>query len=381
MQKQFSEFIERKGLLRKGQPVFAAVSGGIDSMVMLHLFSTAGFDVSAVHVNFGLRGEESDEDESFVKARCAQFNIPFLSKPVATKNYATEEGVSIQMAARELRYQWFHELDSVVATAHHLNDSAETMLMNLVRGTGTDGLAGIPVKNRNVIRPLLFATRDDINRYAAENGITWREDESNSDDQYKRNFIRHRVMPLLRQLNPNLEETLRRNAVRVAGDKSDNKAGLLIKLIEPFGFNFSTAESVGKKFYSDTHQLVIDRDQLIISPLEEKAYSILIEVTSDKSFTQDPSIAYLDLDKIKFPLILRTWREGDSFQPLGMSGTKKVSDFLIDEKISLYEKGKTMVLISDEKIVWILGRRIADPFKITEKTKQVLRISLKTETP
>jgi tRNA(Ile)-lysidine synthase len=393
-------------------------------MVLLHLFVNSGFNVTAAHMNFGLRGEESDGDEAFVKARCAHLGVFFLSKAVSTKNYATGKGISVQMAARELRYEWFAELmrskeGSVVATAHHVNDSGETMLLNLIRGTGIDGLTGIPVQNKGIIRPLAFATRKQIEHYAAEHTITWREDESNLDDHYQRNFIRHQVMGLLKQINPSIEDTLSRNSSRLGGereliersladltksytpDKNNNvripkkaldgfihKAGVLLRLIEPFGFNFSTAESIvgamkgqpGKIFLSATHALVVDRDDLIISFSQSPEVEVTIRETTDVSFGNDPNVAHLDADMIRHPLVTRRWKEGDAFQPLGMKGKKKVSDFLIDEKISLLEKQSVTVLVSGDDIVWLVGLRIDDRFKITSATRRVL-VCTKNERP
>jgi tRNA(Ile)-lysidine synthase len=425
VEKAFTQFIRKNDLCTQNQPVFVAVSGGIDSMVLLHLFRSTGYKVTAVHVNFGLRGRESDEDEMFVKEHCERWAIGFLSRHVLTKNYATDKGVSIQMAARELRYEWFSELTmstpgSVLATAHHINDSGETMLLNLVRGTGIDGLTGIQLQNNNVIRPLAFATRKDINDYAAEHQVVWREDESNLDDHYQRNFLRHRVMSLLKQINPSLDETLSKNFSRLgaerelmerslatlkekfSSDDDDNiripkkalegfihKSGVLLRMIEPFGFNFSAAESIvasmngqsGKVFFSSTHQLVIDREYLIISSLSDEAETgISIEETTEIKFSNDPRIAHLDADKINAPLVIRKWKGGDSFQPLGMKGRKKVSDFLIDEKISVTEKQSVMVVTSNEEIVWLAGLRIDDRFKITSETKRVLIIT-KTKRP
>jgi tRNA(Ile)-lysidine synthase len=394
-------------------------------MVLLHLFVSAGFNVTAVHMNFGLRGEESIGDEAFVTDRCAHLGVGFLSKAVSTKNYATGRGISIQMAARDLRYEWFGELTrtnegAVVATAHHVNDSGETMLLNLIRGTGIDGLTGIPLKNEGIIRPLAFATRKQIDQYAADHGITWREDESNLDDHYQRNFIRHRVMGLLKQMNPSIEDTLSRNSSRLGGerelierslaelkenyvlDKNNNiripkksldgfihKSGVLLRLIEPFGFNFATAESIvgamngqpGKMFFSDTHILNIDRDDLIISTSKSPYVEFTTHETSDTSVGSDPNIAYLDADKLQYPIHFRRWKEGDSFQPLGMKGKKKVSDFLIDEKVSLVDKQSITVMTSGEQIVWIVGMRIDDRVKITPQTKRVLVCEKKSSWP
>jgi tRNA(Ile)-lysidine synthase len=425
VKKQFIQFIDRNGLCSKGQTIFVAVSGGIDSMVLLHLFKSAGYNITAVHVNFGLRGEESDGDERFVETECGHWGLAFKSKHVDTKNYATNKGVSVQMAARDLRYEWFHDLmnfnpGSVVATAHHVNDSGETMLLNLVRGTGIDGLTGIPLNNNGIIRPLAFATRKEISDYAAEHSIVWREDESNLDDHYQRNFLRHHVMGLLKQLNPSLDDTLSKNFSRLGAerelmerslnglkenfllDKDNNvripkkalegfihKAGVLLRMIEPFGFNFPTTESIvnttqsGKVFFSKTHQLVVDREELIISSLflKEEEDSFDFTETDNLEFEKNPEVAYLDADKIRFPLSVRKWQEGDSFQPLGMKGTKKISDYLIDEKVSVTGKQSIKVITTDNQIVWVVGKRIDDRFKITQATKRVLIITKQNARP
>jgi tRNA(Ile)-lysidine synthase len=418
VQKQFIGFIQKNNLCTRDQPVFVAVSGGIDSMVLLHLFKNSGYSITAVHLNFGLRGDESDKDERYVKDRCARLGIGCLTKSVHANNYATGEGISVQMAARDLRYKWFHELmkatpGSVLATAHHLNDSGETMLLNLVRGTGIDGLTGIPLNNNGIIRPLAFATREEIGNYAAEHSITWREDESNLDDHYQRNFLRHHVIGLLKQLNPSLDQTLSKNFSRLGAERelmerslvllkenfsvdNDNniripkkavegfihRSGVLLRLIEPFGFNFSVAESIvaamngqaGKMFFSDSHTLVIDREDLIISSNQLPDLDLEVEQTTDLTFNGDPEIAFLDADKVHASLKMRRWEEGDSFQPLGMKGTKKVSDFLIDEKISMIAKQSVMVVTSGDDIIWVVGMRIDDRFKVTSATTRILKI-------
>jgi tRNA(Ile)-lysidine synthase len=342
------------------------------------------------------------------------------------------------MAARDLRYRWFTELmkseqGSVLATAHHINDSGETMLLNLIRGTGIDGLTGIPVHNQGVIRPLAFATRAEIRNYAAANGVTWREDESNIDDHYQRNFLRHRVMGLLKRINPSIDDTLNRNSNRLSGErelversiaswKDDfiteeggvirirkeglhgfiHKSGVLLRMIEPFGFNFSIAESIvasmdgqpGKRFLSGTHQLVIDRNELIITALSEQIqevvindddrvvnfglHKLIIDRTNDLQYSQDMSVVSIDHDQLTFPLTWRRWKDGDDFQPLGMKGRKKISDFLIDEKVSVADKEFVTVISSNGEIVWIVGRRVSERFKITAETKRVLRISFQS---
>lgn len=424
MQEEFARFIEKHKLCTPSQTVFVAVSGGIDSMVLLHLFKSTGYNVTAIHVNFGLRGNESDEDEAFVKAHCEHLKAGFLAKRVLTKNYATEKGVSIQMAARDLRYAWFSEImknkpGSVVATAHHLNDSGETLLLNLVRGTGIDGLTGIPLQNNGIIRPLAFASREEINDYAAQHQVTWREDESNADEHYQRNFLRHRVMNLLKEMNPSLDDTMAKNFSRLGAerelmeravegmkenfllDRNNNiripkkalegfihKAGVLLRMIEPFGFNFSNAEGIiaamggqpGKMFFSNTHALNVDRDDLIVTSLQIPEINFETIESNDITFTGDPDVGHFDADKIGHPLTMRRWKEGDSFFPLGMKGRKKVSDYLIDSKVSMVDKQNVLVLTCGEEIIWLVGMRIDDRYKITKETRRVLKV-FKNKTP
>jgi len=437
MKDEFLKHISAKKLCTDKENILLAVSGGIDSMVMLHLFRICKFDVSVAHANFQLRGKESDGDDLFVKEYCDLHSIPFFSKHFATSDYAAKKSLSTQMAARELRYSWFEELVKennfdFVATAHHLNDSVETSLLNFVRGSSIEGFDGISTKNGKIIRPLLFATRDQIALYAHENKISWREDSSNASDDYQRNFIRHKVVPLLKELNPSLESSFQDSTEKIAGakefvatgiehwkekfeekkndqvrlskkglDRSENQAGLLWNLIKEFGFNLDQCSQVvralhgqsGKHFLSEAFELVVDREHLIISTVN----NVLPEVRIDKGqpeallgndilklqetekmeISKDPFVANLDASRIKFPLVWRRWRAGDSFHPLGMNHKKKLSDFFIDEKISLADKEKITVLESAGEIVWVIGHRVDDRFKISKgSTTSMLRISL-----
>ena len=436
MREQFLEHIHRNTLCSVSDRILLTVSGGLDSMVMLHLFGSNGFHVSVAHCNFQLRGKESDGDEDFVAARCKHLSIPFHSKRFETNNYATQNNISTQMAARELRYAWFAELQQkekldLVATAHHLNDSIETVLFNLVNGRGADGLTGIAVRNGKIIRPLLFASRKEIEQYAALNGITWREDDSNQHDDYKRNFIRHRVIPKLKEVNPNLEQSVLQSMEKtrgiielkelgVSGFKSNyvieqgkrtaiNKeailqlsypAGVLYELIKAGGFSLDHCNQIipglkgqsGKKFLSPTHQLIIDREELIITPhadfykevtiTKEQTESSLgpwnleIEETSDLTLSNNPFQVLLDADKVKYPLSWRPWKEGDFFYPLGMEQRKKISDFLIDQKVPLSEKSTVTVIESEGEIIWVVGYRISNRFKIASETKKAVRFLL-----
>lgn len=415
--------------------ILLAVSGGIDSMVMLQLFRESGYGISVAHCNFQLRGEGSDGDEDFVRKKCRQWDIAFYSHRFDTNNYASEKGLSTQMAARELRYAWFDELLSkegfdYLATAHHVNDSIETILLNFTKGSGIDGLMGIPEQNKKIIRPLLFATREEIENYAAAEGIAWREDQSNQSHDYQRNFIRHQIVPRLKELNPSLEKTFQytiyklqgaiemiRNAVdewklkylKKEGDKIFlNKKGLygastmmLWEIVKPFGFNFDQCENIikaldgqsGKRFSSITHELIIDRESLILIEQHENWIQISVGIgqkevalgskrlkleidDNDGSIQSEKSQATLDEELIQFPLIWRKWKPGDYFFPLGMRNRKKISDFLINEKVSLAEKDSLTVLESNGEIIWVVGQRIDDRYKVTVKTKRIIKISL-----
>jgi tRNA(Ile)-lysidine synthase len=414
--------------------ILLAVSGGLDSMVMLHLFSQLKQSFGVAHCNFQLRGAESERDEAFVKTMCGKLNIPFHSKRFETNNYAIEKGLSIQMAARELRYEWFEELRQAedfeyVATAHHLNDSIETILLNLTKGAGLEGLMGIRAQNKKVIRPMLFATREEIEKYAAENGIAWREDQSNASDDYQRNFIRHQIVPRLKELNQSLEKTMmesitkmqgaanlinatvaewKKKFVRHEGDRllldkkgiseASDSTIMLWEVLKPFGFNYGQCESIvnvlegqsGKRFSSKTHELVIDRLEVIVSEQSVVMGEVLIErgesfiplgkwqlkIESKKKteLVADRSIALLDEAKLAYPLVWRKWRAGDSFQPLGMKGKKKVSDFLIDEKVSVIDKESVTVLESAGEIVWVVGMRVDERVKVREGTERVVQV-------
>jgi tRNA(Ile)-lysidine synthase len=432
VKEQFLNYLQGLGL-DKGtayQPLLA-VSGGLDSMVMAHLFQTSGFTFAVAHVNFQLRGEESDGDEQFVKDWCQHRQIPFYSARFETNNYATENKLSIQMAARELRYRWFDEVLTkgsfhLIATAHQLNDSLETVLINLARGSGIEGMAGIAPKSGNRIRPLLFATRSDIESYAAENEISWREDSSNLTDDYQRNFIRHHIVPQLQKLNPSLEETFRETSSKIQGDLAIlknvlaewmklhvhqegeitriNKHGILPgegnaylwHYIRQFGFSYSQSEDIlraltgqpGKQFISTTHKLVIDRDFLILTPVTQIVEEVVIEAIQETAVlgslqmliepvdkltpSTNPQLALIDFDKVTFPLVWRRWKAGDFFYPLGMTHRKKISDFLIDTKISRGEKDFVTILESAGEIVWVVGHRIDNRFRLTPESRRGL---------
>jgi tRNA(Ile)-lysidine synthase len=439
MVEQFLNYIHNEKLFHSSQRILLAVSGGADSMLMLHLFTNAGFSVAVAHCNFGLRGSESDGDEQFVSDYCDQHSLACHIKHFNTGEFAVQQGISIEMAARDLRYDWFNEIIEkhgydYLATAHHQDDVIETFLINLSRGSGIKGLSGIQPKTGFIIRPMLFTNRIEILDYCMKMKIKYRTDSSNLDTIYKRNLIRQQILPLLEQINP----AFRRNALKTIGNlhetgqlfqqrMSEIKAfvyseekqramihidklltlnplqTILFELIREFGFQpeqigdiiDSLSKESGRKFFSDTYRLVKDREYLLISPFTEKIDKVFyieedcdgisfpvhlsigkLDRNSTFKFSTHPNVVDLDLDKLVFPLILRHWQEGEYFQPLGMLGLKKLSDFFIDEKYSIPEKENAWILASGNQIVWILGKRLDDRFKITSRTKKILRIKM-----
>ncbi|MEZ4947719.1 MAG: tRNA lysidine(34) synthetase TilS [Cyclobacteriaceae bacterium] len=420
------------------QRILLAVSGGIDSMVMLHLFHQVGYKIGVAHCNFQLRGAASDEDERLVKQTCEQLNIPFHAIRFETNNYAAVNRFSTQMAARELRYAWFREVMQAhtyhkLATAHHLNDNLETTLLNFVRGTGISGIKGIPPTTDNIIRPLLAFTKKELVDYASDHQLTWREDASNATDDYDRNQLRHQVIPKLQELNPALEDTFKRTNQRLQGAAAVFQLGLshlrqlfvreeknritistdllqhiafpevvLWELLKDYGFNHTqcadavaAADQSGKIFHSASHQLTIDRNTWIVSPLATElsptaiqatdkkvtlgAWQLTLETTTNSSFSTDPATAQLDASKITFPLTWRKWKEGDTFAPLGMDNQKKLSNFFIDAKVPRADKDVATVLESNGNIIWVVGYRIDNRYKITAQTKDVLQLTLQPQ--
>ncbi len=434
---QLLNFISEQKLFQSEQKVLLAVSGGIDSMAMVHLFQQANFNFAIAHCNFHLRGKESDGDQLMVEKEANRCSVPFYARSFKTEEYAREHRISIQMAARDLRRDWFEKLlinegYDVIATAHHLNDSLETILFNLAKGTGISGLKGISPKKGNYIRPLMFASREMILNYVKANNIVWREDRSNSSIKYHRNMIRHKVVPELKKINPNLEETFSQSLQKITAseriyrsvidkykialievtgdgfriDKSKLKSIkelriILFELLEEYGFNFHQVKDIlpalegqsGKSFFSKDYQLVVDRQFLFISKKnEEKIVEAFVgrnkaslevfknRLTFEKAdpeeveFSEDKDIVFLDYDKLEFPLIVRKWKHGDRFQPLGMKHKKKLSDFMIDEKIPLNLKKQVLVLTSGENLVWVIGLRIDDRYKITKQTRKAYKV-------
>jgi tRNA(Ile)-lysidine synthase len=433
MKKRFRNFIEENQLIQPKSKILLAVSGGIDSMAMLYLFHICGYNFSVAHCNFLLRGEESDGDEKLVIDTCKNLGIQYFIKHFNTIEYAASENLSIQVAARNMRYSWFKELCQnngfqSVAVAHNKNDVAETMLINLCRGTGIKGLTGIKPNTNGIIRPLLFAERNEIYDFAVEKQIVYRNDSSNSSIKYARNRIRHNILPELEQINEgiidnlyktsiftskawqvidNMNNTFRKevrsdidNELHYSIRKLSSYSFLQIFLVEElteFGFSApiilevekSLFSQSGKVFYAPNFKLIRDRDSLIVTPLNNvdlptihikenesailSQFSISTEVIENANYQIDRSanVGTFDYSKLIFPLLLRPWKEGDWFIPFGMKGRKKVSDFLIDQKVPLHHKKSIYVLESNNEIIWVVGLRTDNRYRIGAKTTKV----------
>ena len=406
---------------------------------MLDLLDKAGFSVAIAHCNFRLRGTESDSDEQLVNELARKYDVTLFKKSFDTTGYALENKVSIEMAARELRYQWFetirasHHFDCI-AVAHHRDDQLETFFLNLARGTGLTGLTGMRPKNGKLVRPLLFASRQEIEHYRYENHLDYREDASNQSLDYQRNKIRHTLLPVMETLNPSFRDGMIRTmsyledvskicdlAIQEAWERVSVRKGneffisiTELKLLDPlptylfeflklFGFNSIVVSDIissldglsGKQFLSPTHRLVRDRESLILMPLvpENRKQFYLeagtneliapvhlkisaIERNDQFKLTDSRFIACIDSDCVQFPLLIRKWHPGDFFRPLGMKGFKKVSDFFIDSKLSLPEKENVWILANGEQVVWIIGHRLDDRYKITTATKHILKLEM-----
>jgi len=435
LEKFKNHITDNLSFLKPGK-LLIACSGGLDSVVLLHLCHQLELELSIAHCNFMLRDSESDDDEKFVFELAQKLKIPFFSKKFETQVYAEKNKVSIQMGARELRYDWFRELlleyqYDYVLTAHHADDNLETFLINLSRGTGIDGFTGIPEINDIYIRPLLPFSRTQILAYAEENHIVWREDSSNSSTKYIRNKLRHQVIPELKSINPkflqNFETTLtyiketsnfvKKQIDRIRGEvfeytESDTIKLLIHKLsqyddpkiclyflLKEYGFTawddilqILTAQS-GKQIFSNTHRLVKHRDSLLLCPIVEdvsdRVYKIpegddmIIIPSGMLKFKEVPVVSegdlqtiFIDKEKLKYPLIVRKWEQGDYFYPLGMKGKKKLSKYFKDEKLSLLAKERVWLLCSGNDIIWIVNYRADNRFKITPQTKQILKVTI-----
>ncbi|WP_395655099.1 tRNA lysidine(34) synthetase TilS [Flavobacterium sp.] len=430
---KFQHHIEQNFPQLKDKKLLLAVSGGIDSMVLLDLFYKLRFEICVVHCNFQLRGKESDADELLVREICQDGYIPYFINSFETLEFAKENKLSIQLAARKLRYDWFQELLSLgfdyVLTAHHLDDNVETFLINFTRGTGLEGLTGIPAQNRNIIRPLLPFSREEIENYAKENKIQWREDSSNASDKYFRNQLRHNIVPTLKELNSGFldsfqntlhhlqqAESLVNDASKLVFEKVVKEKGnqleihlkpllefqnykaYLFQWLKSYGFSawndiYDLVEAQsGKQVFSETHVLLKDREKLILSERNSINKSEVFIIESIESKVNIPlklifsrfsggenvnaNCIFVDEDKIKFPLTIRKWQEGDYFYPAGMNGKKKLSKYFKDEKYSLLDKENQWLLCSEDQIIWVIGKRADQRFIATERTQQIIKIDI-----
>jgi tRNA(Ile)-lysidine synthase len=428
MKNKVQQFITEKSLFIREDKLILGISGGADSVCLMHVFLELGYSFELAHCNFNLRREESDADEYFVQELAKEHQLKIHVKQFDTLVYAAENKISTQMAARDLRYAWFEKLRikssaKYLAIAHHANDDVETFFINLVRGSGLKGFLGIKEKNNAIVRPLLSVSRLEIEQYLKDRGLVFREDSSNASVKYLRNKIRHELIPLLAQMNPSIQQTVKdemrilegvaqiyaSKVEEVRKDLTQEKNGIvqleisallalnplhsyLYELLSAYGFYAVEAISKalqgqsGKQFFSSTHQLVVDRENIFISLLNkeneifeitEKTISLVhplvinFKVIADKTIIYDNNIAQLDVDKLKFPLTLRKWKEGDKFMPLGMKKFKKLSDFFIDSKFSIIDKQEQWLLCSGVDIVWVLGCRIDERYKLESNTKKV----------
>ena len=439
MIQRFINYIKENHLFNQTDTILIGVSGGVDSVVLLDLLDKSGYSVAIGHCNFRLRGTESDGDEKLVVDLAHKYDVPFYKTAFDTAEYAQENKISIEMAARELRYQWFetirtnHHYD-YIAVAHHRDDQLETFFLNLARGTGLSGLTGMRPINGKIVRPLLFASRQEIENYRHENFLDFREDSSNQSLYYQRNKIRHTLLPVMETLNPSFREGMirtmsyledvskicdkavsqaweqvsvrKRNEVMISIAELkllDPLSTYLFEFLKPYGFNSVVVNDIigsldgisGKQFISQTHRIVHDRELLILAPLhhqnrkhfylEEGKEELIspvhlkIGITKRKDSFKIPDsslVACIDYDKVQFPLIIRKWQKGDYFKPLGMNGFKKISDFFIDSKLSLPQKENTWIMTNGEQVLWIIGQRLDERYKITPATLTILRVEL-----
>jgi tRNA(Ile)-lysidine synthase len=436
----FEKYIEENELFSHQDKLLLAVSGGVDSMVMMSLMAAAGYRFGVAHCNFQLRGKESDEDELLVEREAKRLGVEFYNKRFDTTAEMERTGESMEMAARRIRYQWFRELCdefgySAIAIAHHSNDSIETFFINMLRGTGLRGLTGITKQVGRVVRPMMFATRKDIHDYAVAHRIPFREDSSNRSTKYLRNKVRIGLVPMLKEINPQFTTIMRRNIARLSqaqdfitsaigivkgevlehnGDIHTLRVGnirptlprnyVIYEILNSeYGFKGDVVDALchalddgatGRRFYSREWVAVVDRGDVVVAPIaEDDSCECVVERGTARSYIggsvlyyeycdidfidtldQGDNVALLDADKLKFPLRVRRWQEGDWFVPFGMSGRKKLSDYLIDKKVSMAEKSRQFVLLSGDDIVWVVGRRLDDRYAITRKTENVLKV-------
>lgn len=418
IEKKIAQYIDNERLFPLNARIIVALSGGADSVALLRILHTLGYDCEAAHCNFHLRGIESDRDEMFVRKLCKTMRTPLHTIDFATEQYAIEKKISIEMAARELRYQWFAEIKEktkadVIAVAHHQDDSVETVLLNLIRRTGINGLLGIRSKNGDIVRPLLCISRKEITDYLQNAGQEYMTDSTNLQDEYTRNKIRLNLLPLMQEINPLVKEhiidtsnylndvnriynkgieegkqrVIEKGNIRIVPLlKEPSPEALLFEILYPLGFNAAQTKNIlamlegqtGKQFISkDGWRVVKNRELLLIDKKEKQENPPFCLIKEEKEYTKDfiipreKHIACFDTDKLIGELNLRKWQTGDIFIPFGMKGKKKVSDYLTDRKFSIIQKENQWVLCCGDKIIWIVGERTDNRFRIDEKTKKV----------
>ncbi len=439
MLQDFKNNIQNLNLFSRKDTLLIAVSGGIDSVVLLNLIVKSGFTCGIAHCNFSLRDEESEGDEQFVKSLASKYHLPLFSVKFDTKKYAKLHGISIQMAARELRYNWFEKTItengfSYILTGHNLNDNIETFFINIIRGTGIAGITGMDTKSGNIIRPLLFATREQIHSYCIKEKIDYREDSSNAENKYIRNKIRNQIIPLIKEINQNFTTAITDNISKFKEIESiylwaiqdfkhknfELQDDIVIIQISAFNnleplntfifeifkkFNFSHHQTIdiknvikaetGKHVDSDSYRILKDRERLIISPLHKEDTNKYLILKNKKTIfrpirlsiktfikgaeykiQQNVFTATLDNDKLKYPLQIRKWKSGDYFFPFGMKQKKKLSDYFTDHKFSQIDKQNTWLITSENEIIWIVGHRADNRFRVTENTKKITVISI-----
>jgi len=430
------DFIQTHQLIDDNDKLIVGLSGGADSMALLTILRKLGYKFIAAHCNFHLRGEESNRDENFVQGYCKYNNIEYTSVSFDTYAYMKEKRISLEMAARDLRYNWFNQVKAEynadkIAIAHHQDDSVETVLINLIRGSGIRGLTGIPERNGDIIRPMLNISRDEIMEYLAEKKIPFVNDSTNMEDDYTRNKIRLNIMPQLEAINPSVKQTISRTArylsdvetiynsqvIYVKNKIFDGKfidieklkeqigaKNILFEILHPYGFTASAIDDIyesldgisGKIFLSGQYRLIKDRKNLILDKIgieQEKIYEIplgtdylsepmklsfkLLENNDEFALEKSRGILFADFSKIIFPLQIRKWRQGDKFIPFGMKGSKKISDYFTDKKYSIADKENAWLLCSaNNEIIWIIGERSDNRFKIGEKTSRILKVEI-----
>lgn len=444
MENQFLDLINRQQLFKKSDKILVAVSGGVDSVVLLHLLNKTGYKLAIAHCNFQLRGAESDADEMFVSALANKYGCKIFIERFDTNKHAKGNGLSIQMAARELRYSFFEEVRSKnkfnhIVTAHHATDNVETILINILRGAGVKSLKGIPARNKNIVRPLLNFTKDEIKNYCDFEKLKWREDSSNTSDDYVRNKLRNKVLPVLKEINSSLEQAFLKHSEILAGVSEvyfkyvNDISGFIFKkskygtvvnserlkqmklhetiwfeLFKQFDFSADTVRKLyatklkpGKFFLSNAYCLHVNRKDWLITDMKSRPavditikqagkfsfgnFSLIIKKMSTDKITlqkiksnKNRNISFFTADDLKFPITIRTFKNGDFFYPIGMKGKKLLSDYFTDKKFSSLQKEKQLLLLCGKQIAWVMGERISEKFKVTTQSTSIYKFELKS---